>query len=107
MSYFASLLALALASPAPAASIKALVADKYGNPAADAVVYLVEEKPGSYPAPEKAYVMDQIHQEFVPHMLPILVGGKVVFPNQDAIHHQIYSFSEAKKFELPLYKGKA
>lgn len=101
-----SLLAFSLAAPASAATLKLVVADKYGNPAADAVVYLVEEKPGKYAAPEEPYVMDQVKQEFVPHLLPIVAGGRVSFPNKDAIHHQIYSFSEAKKFELPLYKGK-
>jgi hypothetical protein len=29
----------------------------------------------------------------------------VHFPNSDNIRHQVYSFSPAKKFELPLYAG--
>jgi hypothetical protein len=29
----------------------------------------------------------------------------VSFPNKDNIRHQVYSFSPAKKFELPLYSG--
>lgn len=106
MVLFTALLAASLAAPASAAKVKLLVADKYGNPAADAVVHLVEETPGAWPAPEQPYVMDQIKQEFVPHVLPIQAGGKVSFPNTDALHHQVYSFSEAKKFEISLYKGK-
>ena len=101
-----ALLAAVLAAPASAGKLALQVNDKYGNPAADAVVYQVEEKPGTYPAPEKPFVMDQVKQEFVPHLLAIPAGAQVTFPNQDALHHQIYSFSEAKKFELPLYKGK-
>jgi hypothetical protein len=29
----------------------------------------------------------------------------VFFPNKDNIRHQVYSFSPAKQFELPLYAG--
>jgi hypothetical protein len=35
----------------------------------------------------------------------VRVGTAVRFPNQDNIRHHVYSFSPAKKFELPLYKG--
>jgi hypothetical protein len=30
----------------------------------------------------------------------------VVFPNSDSVSHQVYSFSPARKFQLPLYRGK-
>jgi hypothetical protein len=30
----------------------------------------------------------------------------VEFPNSDSVSHQIYSFSAARKFQLPLYRGK-
>jgi hypothetical protein len=33
------------------------------------------------------------------------VGTAVSFPNSDNIRHHVYSFSPAKKFELPLYSG--
>jgi hypothetical protein len=36
---------------------------------------------------------------------PVFVGSKVHFPNSDHIRHQVYSFSAARKFELPLYGG--
>jgi hypothetical protein len=35
----------------------------------------------------------------------IFVGSTVRFPNSDNIRHQVYSFSQSKKFELPLYSG--
>lgn len=50
--------------------------------------------------------MDQVGRKFMPHVLPVLVGTKVEFPNQDEIHHHVYSFSKPKRFDLPLYKGK-
>ncbi len=49
--------------------------------------------------------MDQRASAFVPRVLPVQVGAKVSFPNNDRIRHQVYSFSEAKTFELPLYAG--
>ena len=35
----------------------------------------------------------------------MLVGTPVTFPNRDSVRHQVYSFSPAKRFELPLYTG--
>ena len=50
-------------------------------------------------------VIDQIDKEFVPGVKVIQVGTAISFPNKDNIRHHVYSFSPAKKFELPLYKG--
>ena len=49
--------------------------------------------------------MDQKNRMFIPHVLPIQTGTSVVFPNSDDIRHQVYSFSPAKTFQLPLYQG--
>ena len=51
-------------------------------------------------------VMDQVNRAFAPDMLVIPVGSTVAFPNSDSVSHQIYSFSPAKRFQLPLYRGK-
>jgi plastocyanin len=56
--------------------------------------------------PVAAAVLDQIDRQFVPNVLVIPVGSQVVFPNSDSVSHQVYSFSAAKKFQLPLYRGK-
>lgn len=56
------------------------------------------------PEPVKA-VMDQVNRAFVPDLLVIPVGSTVAFPNSDSVSHQIYSFSPAKRFQLPLYHG--
>ncbi|HJY70195.1 MAG TPA: methylamine utilization protein [Streptosporangiaceae bacterium] len=57
------------------------------------------------PAPVHA-VMDQVNRAFAPDLLVIPVGSTVAFPNSDSVSHQIYSFSAAKRFQLPLYHGK-
>jgi plastocyanin len=50
-------------------------------------------------------VMDQANTSFVPHLLIVQTGTQVHFPNNDTVSHHVYSFSEARSFELPLYKG--
>jgi plastocyanin len=54
-----------------------------------------------------AFVMDQVDLQFKPHVLVVPRGSQVVFPNSDSVSHQVYSFSPTKKFQLPLYRGKA
>ena len=41
----------------------------------------------------------------MPYVKPVRVGTLVRFPNKDNISHHVYSFSPAKRFELPLYRG--
>ena len=50
--------------------------------------------------------MDQVNRAFDPDLLVIPVNSTVTFPNSDTVSHQIYSFSPAKRFQLPLYRGK-
>jgi hypothetical protein len=92
--------------PACAADLRVLVKDHKGKPVADAVVLATPLDPKSLlrakPQPD---AMDQVDKQFVPYVKPILVGSTVRFPNSDNISHQVYSFSAAKKFELPLYSG--
>jgi len=99
----ASLLFLAL--PAVAATINVRVTDAKGAPIPDAVVYAVPDGRVVPPATKRSAVMDQRNRAFVPHVLPIQTGTAVSFPNSDDIRHHVYSFSAAKSFQLPLYKG--
>ncbi len=92
--------------PAAAGGVDAVVRGSAGKPAADAVVYAMPLSGTRVPTARPARgVIDQQDKEFVPHVKPIQVGTPVVFPNKDDIRHHVYSFSPAKKFELPLYKG--
>lgn len=91
---------------ASAAELRVLVKDHHGKPVADAVVLATPLDPRSAQrtkAPLDA--IDQVDKQFVPYVKPVFVGSKVRFPNSDHIRHQVYSFSPAKKFELPLYGG--
>jgi plastocyanin len=50
-------------------------------------------------------VMDQVGRAFSPPILVVPVGSSVTFPNSDTVSHQVYSFSPARRFQLPLYRG--
>jgi len=42
---------------------------------------------------------------FTPHVLPVVVGTTVEWPNYDDILHNVFSFSETRPFDLGLYKS--
>lgn len=42
---------------------------------------------------------------FSPHILPVVAGTTVEWPNQDDIFHNVFSVSDGKQFDLGLYKG--
>jgi plastocyanin len=76
----------------------------------DFVVY-IEGTLGTNPvAPEKAQqiITRRVTQQgalFDPHVLPVLAGTTVEWPNNDTILHNVFSYSEAKPFDLGLYKA--
>jgi plastocyanin len=89
-----------------AAELRVLVKDHHGKRVADAVVLATLLDPKSAQRTKTPTdAVDQVDKQFVPYVKPVLVGSKVRFPNSDHIRHQVYSFSPAKKFELPLYGG--
>ena len=55
--------------------------------------------------PARSGSMAQLGQRFVPHLLVVQRGADVDFPNRDRTRHHVYSFSEARSFELKLYLG--
>lgn len=91
---------------AQTAEIAITVTDDQGRPVEDAVVVAVPND-GAMRLPSRPHesIVDQVDQEFTPRVTAILVGTAVRFPNHDNIRHQVYSFSPAKRFELPLYAG--
>ena len=85
--------------------IAAAVVDDKGKPVADAVVVAVPADGGLRLPTRRDAVIDQVDKEFTPKVNAILVGTPVIFPNHDKVRHHVYSFSPAKRFELPLYAG--
>lgn len=48
-------------------------------------------------------VMDQRNERFVPHLLAVMVGTWVDFPNSDLTYHNVFSLSRAQRFDLGRY----
>ena len=65
---------------------------------ADAVVY-VQQAPGTVTAPAKPADMDQRSMQFVPHVLPVIVGTTVRFLNSDPTPHNVFS-PDGEKYNL-------
>ena len=68
------------------------------------VVYLehvdaeVDSEAGSLPlVPAR---MEQERLAFVPHVLPVVKGTEVEFPNRDLLFHNVFSLSKAASFDL-------
>jgi plastocyanin len=99
---------LACGQATSAAQVSVTVHDGAGGPVGDAVVALHSTSGNAPTAPVVRNVtLDQFKKQFVPHVLAIQAGTTISFPNSDNIRHQVYSFSEAKRFELKLYSGKS
>ena len=101
------ILALSLGAPAYAGSLRVSVVDDHGQPVERVAVYALPSKPLATATSAPDAIMDQAHNAFVPHILIVQTGTSVLFPNNDVVSHHVYSFSEPKTFELPLYKGNA
>jgi plastocyanin len=100
-------LALLATCAAHAGELVVSFVDETGTGVAGAVVTLRPLAPpkASAPSPARSAVMDQVDLRFSPAVLVVPVGTPVSFPNSDLVSHQVYSFSAAKKFQLPLYRG--
>ena len=101
---FVLLTVLVFAGDLMAGSLEVIVKDDKGRPSPDAVAYVAAAGAASA-APKKHAVVDQRDKQFIPYVTAVQVGTPVIFPNSDNIRHHVYSFSPAKKFELPLYSG--
>lgn len=77
----------------------------------DFVVYIqgpVGTKPVVIPDKPAQVITSRVQQKgamFSPHVLPIVVGTTVEWPNNDNIFHNVFSSSDACTFDLDLYKA--
>lgn len=71
---------------------------------ANVVVFLEGLGKTTVTPPPKHAVMDQMSLTFVPHVLPVVKGTAVDFPNSDKVRHNVYSpAGSAKRFNLGTY----
>ncbi len=104
-----ALIFMSLLTDLQAGELEVFIEDENGNPVKDAVVVakaLIDSSTNSRASTEKPRMLTiaQTNKQFVPYVTAIRVGTAVSFPNRDDILHNVYSFSKAKKFQLPLYK---
>lgn len=85
----------------PGRTVAGRIVDIAGKPLPDVVVSVRTEPGGSRrPAPEVPAVIDQRDKTFLPRVLPVLAGSRVVFRNSDVVLHNAYSRSLPKAFDL-------
>ncbi|MBU4566037.1 MAG: hypothetical protein KMY53_13715 [Desulfarculus sp.] len=105
---FAFILALLLAPPlaggASAGQIKGTVKPQGLRSPEGVLVYLSNGPEVMLDLSGAKFVMDQRQLTFIPYVLPVPVGAKVSFPNNDKVAHNVFSLSQAKKFNLGSYK---
>jgi plastocyanin len=73
--------------------------DERGN----IVVYVERVPEGTTPAEAERAVLRQHGERFTPHVLPVVRGAVVEFPNDDALFHNVFSLSRARAFDLGRY----
>lgn len=72
------------------------------------VVLYVQNAPVTDADPSAHASMTQDDERFVPHVLPVVRGATVDFPNADDVFHNVFSLSSARTFDLGRYpKGSA
>jgi plastocyanin len=88
--------------------LEVAVLDNNGAPVSHVVVYALPDRPalgGGHKRSKTTATMGQRDTAFDPHILVVETGTLIGFPNSDRVSHHVYSFSPAKNFQLPLYKG--
>lgn len=74
------------------------------QPPSLAIIYLEGSFPEPWPpAPPIPPQMIQKGLQFVPAVLAVRKGGQVGFPNRDDLHHNVFSYSAVKTFDLGRY----
>ena len=68
------------------------------------VVYLETAPRGAFETRDEPRArIDQRDETFVPHVLAIVAGTTVDFPNNDLTYHNVFSLSKTKTFDLGRY----
>ncbi len=69
----------------------------------NAVVYIKKIEGNKFLPPKEPVVLNQTGLRFVPHVLPVIVGTTVNFPNEDDVLHNVFSPGHINRFNLGTY----
>jgi len=92
------LMAVATISIAADGSISGSVKAAGLSSNADAVVW-IQQAAGTAKPPAQAVTMDQKQMQFIPHVLPVVLGTTVRFLNRDPTAHNVFS-PDVEKYNL-------
>ena len=102
---------------APAADVVIEVFDRDGAPVPEVAVYALvvddthsARATGDGQAAAPSHPQAEISQNelaFEPHLSIVETGTSIRFPNNDDVRHHVYSFSDAKRFDLTIDSGSA
>ncbi len=93
----------AVAQPGDPGSITGAVKSPFAA-LVQGAVFVVRVDGRDFPPPEEHAVMDQKNLIFLPHILPIVVGTTVDFPNSDTVRHNVFTEKDsAQQFNLGTY----
>ena len=99
-------LILVISIPGTSNAVEFLVSDQNGDALANAVVTVNTVRSADVRSgTEELVIVEQRGQQFHPRVTVIPPGSAVRFPNRDLTQHHVYSFSQAKAFEIELYGG--
>jgi plastocyanin len=72
---------------------------------ANVVIYLdsVRSEDDAPAVGNRRLAIAQHDETFVPHVLPVLRGSTVEFPNEDPVFHNVFSLSSSRSFDLGRY----
>jgi plastocyanin len=96
-------MALAVTAPAQAGTITGTVVVHGLRTPENILIYFGKAQEAPADLTHARFSMDQQNLTFIPHVLPIVVGAAVAFPNNDKVAHNVFSLSQAKKFNLGSY----
>jgi plastocyanin len=100
---FISVLLLYLPNRVFAGSITGTVNVKGLRSPANVLVYIAKAPSVDVDVSAAKSVMDQRDLTFIPHVLPLLAGSAVQFPNNDKVAHNVFSLSRTKTFNFGSY----
>ena len=75
-----------------------------GTLPATAIVF-AEPIDTSAPSSPRRFTLSQKNKTFLPRVLAVPLGSTVEFPNNDDIHHNVFSLSGPQPFDLGLYRS--
>jgi len=95
---------MALPGPAGAGAISGTITAQGLRSPSNILVYLAKGPSVTTDLSKVKFIMDQHNLTFSPHILPILAGSTVHFPNNDSVNHNVFSLSRTKNFNFGSYK---